>query len=67
MAANEILQQATKLCVVSESLEAMAQENAPLADALSVLAKNIRESATLLEILVAVKLGSSGDIEKASN
>ena len=71
MAANDILREAAKLHIVSASLLMLAEQNAPLADALSKLAESVRQSATLLEVLVAVKLGPhtdlGADVEKASN
>jgi hypothetical protein len=67
MAANDILREAAKLHIVSASLHALAEENAPLANALSKLAESVRQSATLLEVLVAVKLDPDTDVEKPSN
>lgn len=57
MAANEILQEAKKLHKVSASLDVLADQNAPIAEALTILAGSVRNSATLLEVLVALKLG----------
>jgi hypothetical protein len=54
--ANEILQEAKKLHKVSDSLDELAGKNAPLEEALSILAGNVRNSATLLEVLVALRL-----------
>jgi hypothetical protein len=56
MPANEILQEAKKLHKVSDSLEALAVQKTPISDGLSILSGSIRNSATLLEILVALKL-----------
>jgi hypothetical protein len=67
MAAIDILQQATKLYSVSETLAALAEQNAQVSDALSLLAKSIRQSATLLEVVVAVRMGPEYDVEKRSN
>jgi hypothetical protein len=56
MAANEILQEAKKLHKVSDSLEVLAAQTTPISEALSILSGSIRGSATLLEILVALKM-----------
>jgi hypothetical protein len=57
MDANEILDEARKLHEVSEGLIQLAEQNEHLAEALSIVSGNIRHSATVLEVLVAVKLG----------
>jgi hypothetical protein len=67
MAANEILEQAAKLYTVSDSLAALAQHEAPLSEPLSLLAKSVRHSAALLEVMVAVKFGPERDVENRSN
>lgn len=56
MHANEILQEAWKLHKVSDNLNVLAARHAPIAEALSILSGNARSSATLLEVLVALKL-----------
>ncbi len=67
MAVNDILQQAGELYAVSERLTTLAEKNAPVADALSLLAKSVRQSATLLEVVVAVRMRSDADLENTSN
>jgi hypothetical protein len=57
MPAHEILQEARKLHTVSDSLDLLAAQHAPIGDALSILSGSVRNSATLLEVLVALKLG----------
>jgi hypothetical protein len=57
MPANEILQEAKKLHKVSDSLDLLAEQHAPISEALSLLSGSVRNSATLLEVLVAVKMG----------
>jgi hypothetical protein len=57
MPAHEILLEAKKLHKVSDSLELLAMQHAPLAEDLSILSGSVRNSATLLEVLVAVKMG----------
>jgi hypothetical protein len=56
MPANEILQKARKLHKVSESLDVLAGQHAPISEALTILSGSVRNSATLLEILVALKM-----------
>jgi hypothetical protein len=57
MPAHEILQEARKLHSISESLDVLAAQHVPIGEALSILSGNVRNSATLLEVLVALKLG----------
>jgi hypothetical protein len=35
----------------------LAEQHAPISDALSILSGSVRNSATLLEVLVALKMG----------
>jgi hypothetical protein len=67
MAGDEILEAAGKLHSVSANLDALAEKNAPASEALSTLARTVRNSAMLLELLVTLRLGSDGDVENASN
>jgi hypothetical protein len=48
MPAHEILLEAKKLRRVSDSLDVLATQHAPLAEALTVLSGNVRSSAALL-------------------
>jgi hypothetical protein len=52
MPTNEILQEAKKLHKVSESLDSLAEQHAPVAEAPMILAGAVRNSANLLQILV---------------
>jgi hypothetical protein len=56
MPANEILQEAKKLHKVSDSLDVLADRHAPISEALSILSGSVRNSATLLEVLVVLKM-----------
>jgi hypothetical protein len=67
MAEDEILEEAGKLHSVSASLAALAEKNAPASEALSTLARNVRNSAMLLELLATLRLGSDRNVENASN
>jgi hypothetical protein len=57
MPAHEILLEAKKLHKVSDSLDVLATQHAPMAEALAILSGSVRNSATLLEVLVALKMG----------
>jgi hypothetical protein len=67
MPANEILQEATKLHKVSDSLDVLAQQHAPISEALSILSGSVRNSATLLEVVVALKLRPAPGFDPAIN
>jgi hypothetical protein len=67
MPANEILQEAKKLHKVSDSLSVLAGQNLSISEALSVLSGTVRSSATLLEILVALKLPLKKGFDSAIN
>ncbi len=57
MRVTAILEQAEKLRQVSENLGNLADELAPVSEELSILSGNVRHSAALLEVLVAMKMG----------
>jgi hypothetical protein len=82
MAAHEILTEADRLHSVSRNLEQLAVHHEPMAEALAVLAGTLRQSATMLEVMVEVRLGgainaraiqdkpiqaNSSDVKKQSN
>jgi hypothetical protein len=67
MPAHEILLEAKKLHKVSDSLDELAAQHAPIEQALTVLSGNVRNSAKLLEVLVALRLGPEPGLESASN
>jgi hypothetical protein len=67
MPANEIQQEAGKLLKVSEALDRLALQEASVAEALAILARSVRYSAKLLEVVVAVRLGPDNALNKASN
>ena len=67
MPATQILQEARKLHQLSESLDTLAEQHAPLAEALTILAGTVRNSATLLEVLVTLKLGPERWLDRTSN
>ena len=57
MPANEILLEAKKLHKVSDSLDLLAGQHTPIAEALTLLSGSVRNSDKMLEVLVALKLG----------
>jgi hypothetical protein len=67
MPAEEILQEATKLRKISDSLDTLAHRHAPLTEALSILSGSVRNSATLLEVLVALRLGPIPEVDSVIN
>jgi hypothetical protein len=67
MPAHEIQQEAGKLHKVSETLDKLALQDSSVADALAILAGSVRNSAMLLEVLVAVRLEADTGLKRASN
>lgn len=56
MPLNAILQEAQHLHGVSDRLDLLADDHPPVSEALSVIAGSVRNTATLLEVLVATKI-----------
>jgi hypothetical protein len=67
MPVKEIPQEARKLGRISESLDLLALQHAPVGEALSIVSGNVRNSGALLEVLVALRLGQMPGIGSASN
>ena len=67
MPAKEILQEAKKLHRVSDSLDVLAEQHIPIAEALSILSGSVRNSATLLEVLVSLRLGPVPGLDSVVN
>jgi hypothetical protein len=67
MPGNDILREAVKLHAISEKLNALARQNRSAAEALTLLAKAVKNSAALLEVVVALKMEPENDVEKSSN
>ena len=67
MPAKEILQEAKKLHKVSDSLDALAVQHTPIGEGLSILSGSVRNSATLLEVLVAMRLGPVPGLDTVVN
>jgi hypothetical protein len=62
MPAIAILQEVRHLRNISERLELLADQHVSMTDALLTISGSIRETATLLEVLVATKDGGSRPI-----
>jgi hypothetical protein len=56
MPADKILEEARTLQKVSDSLDLLAKRYAPVSEALSILSGSVRNSATLLEVLVLLRM-----------
>jgi hypothetical protein len=57
MPPTAILQEAEKLHNVSDRLDSLADQHPLVSEALITISGNIRNTATLLEVLVATKMG----------
>jgi hypothetical protein len=56
MPAAAILQEVQRLYATSDRLEVLAEKNPLLAEALLIISGSLRNTATLLEVLVATKI-----------
>ena len=65
MPSNAILQEAQQLHNVSDRLDSLAEEHPVVSDALVTISGSVRNTATLLEVLVATKMGSSLGLDPA--
>jgi hypothetical protein len=59
MSATKILNEAQRLNDVSDRLDSLAEQHPKASDALASIARGIRDSAVLLEVLVATKISAS--------
>ena len=57
MPSTAILQEAQKLHNVSDRLDSLAAEHPVVSEALITISGNVRNTATLLEVLVVTKMG----------
>ena len=67
MPAREILEEANKLYAVSDSLDVLAEQHAPVAEALAILSGNVHNTADLLKVMVAMKMGIPTELDTAIN
>jgi hypothetical protein len=61
MPLNALIQESHKLHNVSDRLESIADENANISEPLLVIAGNVRQTATLLEVFIATKVSPLSD------
>ena len=61
MAFEAILDEVDQLQNVSTRLEGLAEQYPPVLEALITIAANVRRTASLLAVLVAIKLRNSGN------
>jgi hypothetical protein len=57
MPAKEILQEAKTLHALGDRLDVLANKNLPVEEALNVISGNVRDTANLLKIVVAMRMG----------
>jgi hypothetical protein len=63
---SSILDEVQKLYRVSDRLDALAEEHPLLSEALVTISGNVRNTAALLEVLVAVKIAPISGVDPAS-
>jgi len=61
MPANEILKEAKKLDDVSDRLGVLADEHHAVEEALTVILGNVHDTANLLKVVVAMKMGAPAE------
>jgi hypothetical protein len=66
MPSTAILQEAQKLHNVSDRLDSLAEEHPRISEALITISGNVRNTATLLEVLVATKIGPPSELDPAN-
>ncbi len=66
MHSNAILHEATQLYNVSDRLDVLADEHPVVSEALISISGSVRNTATLLEVLVATKMGPLSGLDPAS-
>jgi hypothetical protein len=65
MPSNAILHEAQQLHSVSDRLDSLADTHPVVSEALITISGSVRNTATLLEVLVATKMGSSLGLDPA--
>ena len=60
MHSNSILHEVQQLYNVSDRLDTLAEQHPLVSEALITISGSVRNTATLLEVLVATKMGLSG-------
>ena len=67
MPAKEILEEANTLHDVGDRLNVLADKNPPVEEALNVISGNVRDSANLLKVVVAMKMGVAAEPDTVIN
>jgi hypothetical protein len=65
MPTSAILNEVTKLYNVSNRLDSLAEEHPQVSEALITISGSVRNTATLLEVLVATKMELSSGLDPA--
>jgi hypothetical protein len=65
MPTTAILQEAQQLHGVSDRLDSLSEQHPMVSDALITISGSVRNTATLLEVLVATKMGPFPGLETA--
>jgi hypothetical protein len=66
MPSNAILHEATQLYNVGDCLDLLAEEHPLISEALITISGSVRNTATLLEVLVATKTGQFSALDPAA-
>jgi len=66
MPATGILQEIQQLYSVSDRLDSLAEQHPIVSEALLVISGSVRNTATLLEVLVATKMSSLSGLDAAN-
>jgi hypothetical protein len=66
MPGTAILQEVQKLYSVSDRLDSLAEQHPLVSEALITISGSVRNTATLLEVLVAMKIASIPGLDPAS-
>jgi len=66
MPSNAILREATQLYNVSDRLDLLAEEHPLVSEALITISGSVRNTATLLEVLVATKMAPFAGLDPAN-
>jgi hypothetical protein len=67
MPASTILLEVQKLHCVSDRLDSLAEQHPVVAEALLTISASVRNSATLLEVLVATKIARLSGLDPANS
>jgi hypothetical protein len=66
MPSAAILQEVHRLCAVSDRLNSLAEQHPTISEALLTISGSVRNTATLLEVLIATKLSPGSGLGPAN-